>query len=248
MHCDSARDRLYVPGGVQVPQYRSQVIVRACVIGEVAATPATCTLCPAATFSLSPANSSCDTPCPNNAECLGGAILIPEQGYWHSAADSTYMASCPNPSACSGARHDLVACQNASYAASSTSGQTQVYLLALPRGCLSCPHLLCFALIFCQSPAGTRPCPALSRPAPPRPAPPRPAAFCPALPRPALPFPALPCPSATPLPCPALPSPPPPCPALPFPALPCPLVFPFLQLLYPAFLSISLSVICIASA
>ncbi|KAL3155043.1 hypothetical protein ABBQ38_011563 [Trebouxia sp. C0009 RCD-2024] len=114
-----------LPDYPDVPQYRSQVIVRACVIGEVAATPATCTLCPAATFSLSPANSSCDTPCPNNAECLGGAILIPEQGYWHSAADSTYMASCPNPSACSGARHDLVACQNASYAASSTSGQTQ---------------------------------------------------------------------------------------------------------------------------
>lgn len=172
---------------MQVPQYRSQVIVRACTVGEVAATPSTCNLCPAATFSLSPANSSCDTPCPDNAECLGGALLIPEQGYWHSAASSTYMASCPNPSACSGARQDLATCQNASYAAPTISGQTQVYLLALPCGTLSC--LACFALPCSSASLLLAPCPALLP--------------CAALPCPVVP--ASPSPPAAPLPCPALP-------------------------------------------
>lgn len=97
--------------------------------GEVQNTPQTCMLCPAATYSLNPANPTCDAPCPENAECHGGAIVVPEMGYWHSAADSTYMAACPNEMACSGMREELVTCQGDAYAAPSITGQTQVYML-----------------------------------------------------------------------------------------------------------------------
>ncbi len=39
-------------------------------------------------------------PCPENAECYGGATLVPMAGTWHSAANSTFMNGCPNPEAC----------------------------------------------------------------------------------------------------------------------------------------------------
>ncbi|GFR52729.1 hypothetical protein Agub_g15283 [Astrephomene gubernaculifera] len=55
------------------------------------------------------------TPCPDGAECPGGALLVPRAGYWHSAANSSYMNACANPSACrtddDGAQDTLVACQ-----------------------------------------------------------------------------------------------------------------------------------------
>ncbi|EFJ43308.1 hypothetical protein VOLCADRAFT_96559 [Volvox carteri f. nagariensis] len=38
--------------------------------------------------------------CPINAVCLGGAVIVPTPGYWHSAANSTKIHTCPNPSAC----------------------------------------------------------------------------------------------------------------------------------------------------
>ncbi|GIL61099.1 hypothetical protein Vafri_15500, partial [Volvox africanus] len=54
-------------------------------------------------------------PCPDGAECLGGAVLVPRQGFWHSAANSTFMNACPNPQACRDGDDDaqdiLVACQ-----------------------------------------------------------------------------------------------------------------------------------------
>ncbi len=40
--------------------------------------------------------------CPRNAYCPGGALMIPRQGYWHSAANSTAMHRCPLPAACNG--------------------------------------------------------------------------------------------------------------------------------------------------
>ncbi|GLC55873.1 hypothetical protein PLESTB_001038400 [Pleodorina starrii] len=54
---------------------------------------------------LKASDDSCKT-CPSNALCLGGAVIVPEQGYWHSAANSTQIHSCPNPSACSSPKDD----------------------------------------------------------------------------------------------------------------------------------------------
>ena len=113
---------------LQVPQHQQQVIVRSCLAGEVHSSPETCMLCPAATYSLSPSNTTCDAPCPSNAECHGGAVLVPKEKFWHSAANSTYMAECPNPGACIGDRQELVTCQSDAYAFPSVTGQTQVHI------------------------------------------------------------------------------------------------------------------------
>ncbi|KAG2423202.1 hypothetical protein HXX76_010970 [Chlamydomonas incerta] len=43
---------------------------------------------------------ACCVPCPDGATCAGGALLIPQPGYWHSAANSTALHACINPSAC----------------------------------------------------------------------------------------------------------------------------------------------------
>ncbi|KAG2428080.1 hypothetical protein HYH02_014471 [Chlamydomonas schloesseri] len=39
-------------------------------------------------------------PCPNAAECPGGAVIFPSAGAWHSAANSTHFSPCPNENAC----------------------------------------------------------------------------------------------------------------------------------------------------
>lgn len=47
----------------------------------------------------------CDA-CPANAECLGGAVVVPVAGYWHSSPNSTRMHECPQPAACRGDKLD----------------------------------------------------------------------------------------------------------------------------------------------
>lgn len=111
---------------LQVPQHEQKVIVRDCIQGEVRSSMETCMLCPAATYSMSPTSVTCDGPCPDNAHCHGGAIVVPEEKFWHSAANSTYMAECPNPEACTGNRLELVHCQADAYAPPSMTGQTEV--------------------------------------------------------------------------------------------------------------------------
>ncbi len=39
-------------------------------------------------------------PCPPDADCPGGAVLVPRPGGWHSAANSTFVVLCPNGEAC----------------------------------------------------------------------------------------------------------------------------------------------------
>ncbi|KAG2498218.1 hypothetical protein HYH03_003969 [Edaphochlamys debaryana] len=41
-------------------------------------------------------------PCPANAVCPGGSIVVPLPGYWHSSPSSTLIHACPNEDACSG--------------------------------------------------------------------------------------------------------------------------------------------------
>ncbi|KAG2424440.1 hypothetical protein HXX76_014493 [Chlamydomonas incerta] len=38
--------------------------------------------------------------CPDNTICPGGAMMVPQPGYWHSAANSTAVHRCPKPQAC----------------------------------------------------------------------------------------------------------------------------------------------------
>eukprot|EP00878_Enallax_costatus_P017054 GHUV01017905.1.p2 GENE.GHUV01017905.1~~GHUV01017905.1.p2 ORF type:complete len:133 (+),score=27.74 GHUV01017905.1:846-1244(+) len=47
-------------------------------------------VCPAGSFSLDPTDTSC-SPCPANAECPGGDVIVPDAGYWHSARGSTQI-------------------------------------------------------------------------------------------------------------------------------------------------------------
>ena len=91
------------------------VQLRKCVIGEVEATPETCVACLANTYSLNSTDNSCYA-CPPNANCTGGADLVPLQQYWHSAPDSDFMVSCPNSNACKGDREELLSCKAAAYA------------------------------------------------------------------------------------------------------------------------------------
>ncbi|KAG2433150.1 hypothetical protein HYH02_012694 [Chlamydomonas schloesseri] len=38
--------------------------------------------------------------CPDHTVCPGGAVMVPQPGYWHSAANSTAVHRCPKPQAC----------------------------------------------------------------------------------------------------------------------------------------------------
>ncbi|GIL48618.1 hypothetical protein Vafri_5090 [Volvox africanus] len=71
---------------------------------EKAATTGGATIQTLSTFkkmndSLSAEHSSCIF-CPNQSLCLGGAVVVPKSGYWHSAANSTQLHACPNSAAC----------------------------------------------------------------------------------------------------------------------------------------------------
>ena len=113
---------------MQVPAVTFQVTVRSCIQGEVQPRNDSCMTCPPTTYSYTPTARQCISPCPANANCSGGASLVPNLGYWHSAPNSTYMAACPNAKACQGDRNALLACQDSAYAvvSSATSGESQV--------------------------------------------------------------------------------------------------------------------------
>eukprot|EP00877_Chromochloris_zofingiensis_P002692 jgi/Chrzof1/12423/Cz06g34050.t1 len=79
------------------------VHIRECVAGEVVMAGDTCEPCTLGYYSFNPGNITCDT-CVPHATCLGGSTLIPDPGYWHSAATSPQVHRCPNPAACEGNR------------------------------------------------------------------------------------------------------------------------------------------------
>ena len=103
------------------------VHVRECNRGEVQPRPELCQLCPPA-YSFESAAHVCNAPCPDNAACSGGSTIVPLKGFWHSAYDSEAMVSCPNPSACQGARGPLLACQDPDNTTGGVSVQDQVGL------------------------------------------------------------------------------------------------------------------------
>ena len=116
---------------MQVPAVTFPVTVRGCRRGEVQQENDTCMTCPATTYSYTPTASTCLSPCPANANCSGGATLVPTTGYWHSAPNSTYMVACPNANACQGDRDALLTCQGAAYMLPAISGEAQVIKVCL---------------------------------------------------------------------------------------------------------------------
>ena len=61
------------------------------------------------------------------ADCFGGATLVPHNGWWHSAADSDNIVSCPNTNACQRNNTALLVCQAASYWNSYSAALDQVW-------------------------------------------------------------------------------------------------------------------------
>ncbi len=124
------------------------VQLRKCVIGEVEATPETCVACLANTYSLNSTDQSCYA-CPPNANCTGGADLVPLQQYWHSAPDSDFMVSCPNSNACKGDREELLSCKAAAYAIQAGQPAVRCSRSVCPSVCLSaCLSLLLLPLLM----------------------------------------------------------------------------------------------------
>jgi hypothetical protein len=64
-----------------------------------------CTVCSATTFSWKPTSTTCDA-CPKNETSLlatcSADLLVPIDGYWHSAPHSPQVIKCPVPAACKG--------------------------------------------------------------------------------------------------------------------------------------------------
>ena len=87
-----------------------------------------CVTCPSSSYSFNPQDTICKA-CPTGATCTGGAVLVPQQQSWHSAADSDHIVACPNPNACQGNTAALLACQNATYTASLDDDQVLVIML-----------------------------------------------------------------------------------------------------------------------
>lgn len=96
-----------------LPAYKL-VSVRQCTTGEVQTSPELCSACPASSFSFNSSQTACNI-CPANANCSGGANLVPLSQYWHSSPSSDHIISCPNNYACQGDRNALMLCKNASY-------------------------------------------------------------------------------------------------------------------------------------
>ncbi|WIA08533.1 hypothetical protein OEZ85_007967 [Tetradesmus obliquus] len=81
---------LVAAGDASIPPVLTTLEVRRCMPGEVAPSPDACVACAAGSYSLHPANSSCDA-CPPGAACPGGSAISPLPGHWHSAATSSQV-------------------------------------------------------------------------------------------------------------------------------------------------------------
>lgn len=76
--------------------------------------------------------------CPDRAICPGGAVVVPQPGYWHSAPNSTQMHRCPKPNACLATRGASVESTGAAAAAFlaslSTANASGVFAAATAAG------------------------------------------------------------------------------------------------------------------
>lgn len=106
---------LQTPLCLQVPNVTIPITSSLCSKGWVQQTSKQCLLCPASQYSFQPNKTECNTPCPPNANCTGGANMVPLEGYWVSAADSDSIVACPNSEACQGNRTELALCLAQAY-------------------------------------------------------------------------------------------------------------------------------------
>ena len=98
---DEQRQALVLPQQQGVHDVIVPIQVRSCRPGEVMGSQQNvCDPCPAGQYSFNASGVACHDACPDNAICPQGAILVPVEGYWHSAADATFIQSCPNQAAC----------------------------------------------------------------------------------------------------------------------------------------------------
>jgi hypothetical protein len=79
-----------LPEVVSVPAASMSLTVRPCVRGEVTPSHDSCLACPDGYFSLNPADAVCSV-CVPGAECPGGSLVLPQPGFWMSAADSNQV-------------------------------------------------------------------------------------------------------------------------------------------------------------
>jgi hypothetical protein len=80
-----------VPGADKPPVTTVWVHVVECPLGDVTSvTGDACQTCESGYYSLDPRKHTCDM-CVPNAECSGGVVIQPIQGFWHSAPHSIQM-------------------------------------------------------------------------------------------------------------------------------------------------------------
>jgi hypothetical protein len=82
--------RMHLPDFTGIPPVNLSMVVRACVVGEVAPFPETCEPCIPGFYSLDARQTMCNV-CPAGAECPGGASMVPLLGWWHSTPTSSQM-------------------------------------------------------------------------------------------------------------------------------------------------------------
>ena len=101
----------------QVPNVTVPVLVNPCSNGSVLQGDL-CTYCTAPQYSFDPRGSNqshqCDEPCPENAQCSGGPVMVPLAGFWMSSPFSDSIVTCPYGAACVGSNDALTACLQAS--------------------------------------------------------------------------------------------------------------------------------------
>ncbi|KAL0046540.1 hypothetical protein WJX82_003308 [Trebouxia sp. C0006] len=99
----------------QVPNVTILVLVNQCSNGFVLQNN-TCNYCTEPQYSFDPLGSdhshppACDEPCPDNALCSGGQVMVPQAGFWMSSPFSDSMVACPYGAACVGSNDALKAC------------------------------------------------------------------------------------------------------------------------------------------
>jgi hypothetical protein len=80
-----------LPEAVSVPAANMSLTIRPCMRGEVTPSPDSCLACPDGYFSLNPADAVCSVCVPGAALCPGGSVVLPQPGFWMSAADSNQV-------------------------------------------------------------------------------------------------------------------------------------------------------------
>ena len=81
------------------------IFLRRCVRGEIVEsitdTQYKCTKCPSGKYSFNPEDAEC-TPCPLDATCPGGDVIVPDRGFWRQCETCVIIEQCIYPDNCIG--------------------------------------------------------------------------------------------------------------------------------------------------